>query len=57
MNVIVFDKTGTLTKGVPTVSRITLFNNQTTFPMARLLSSVATAESNSEHPLASGRSK
>ena len=54
---IVFDKTGTLTRGVPAVSKITLFSNQSTVPMARLLASIATAESNSEHPLASGKCK
>lgn len=53
MNCIVFDKTGTLTKGVPMVSRIGLLYSENG-SMAKLLTAIATAEINSEHPLASG---
>ncbi|MEN8257227.1 MAG: heavy metal translocating P-type ATPase [Thermodesulfobacteriota bacterium] len=47
---IIFDKTGTLTYGQPTMTDLVLFSE--TFERTALLSMLATAESNSEHPLA-----
>jgi Cu+-exporting ATPase len=45
---VVFDKTGTLTKGKPEVTDLLTFN----MPEKEFLSIVASAEKNSEHPLA-----
>jgi Cu2+-exporting ATPase len=51
---IIFDKTGTLTIGKPVVTDIVLFDAAQTmqFDEARLLQLAATAEQDSEHPLA-----
>lgn len=46
------DKTGTITYGHPTVARIGLFCE--TRRLTKLLYLLLTAESNSEHPVASG---
>ena len=46
---IAFDKTGTLTQGVFKVSEIVPYNN---FPANELLQLAATAEANSNHPIA-----
>lgn len=54
MNCIVFDKTGTLTKGVPMVTRMAVFVEERICALPKLMVSLATAEANSEHPLASG---
>ncbi|MDO4259059.1 MAG: cation-translocating P-type ATPase [Actinomycetaceae bacterium] len=48
VDTVIFDKTGTLTTGTPTVSHI---NAHPPFSDKELLSSVAAAESYSEHPL------
>nr|XP_018917794.1 PREDICTED: copper-transporting ATPase 1 isoform X2 [Bemisia tabaci] len=50
---VVFDKTGTITQGVPTVSRISLFVDNNVCSISTLLSVLANAELNSEHPIAS----
>ena len=49
LNTIVLDKTGTITAGKPALTDVHLFNG---FDEATLLSLVAAAESDSEHPLA-----
>ena len=48
VQVVVMDKTGTLTKGEPEVTDITTDG----FPLAELLTLIATVERESEHPLA-----
>lgn len=49
---VVMDKTGTITYGQPTVARLGLFCE--TRRLTKLLHLLLTAESNSEHPVASG---
>ncbi|XP_032879307.1 copper-transporting ATPase 2-like [Amblyraja radiata] len=53
VNVVVFDKTGTVTHGVPTVIKVLVLEDKTKLPLKTLLAIVGTAESSSEHPLAS----
>ncbi|XP_066584908.1 copper-transporting ATPase 1-like isoform X2 [Prorops nasuta] len=50
---MVFDKTGTLTYGSPTVTRISMFVNERICSIVKLLIIARTAETNSEHPIAS----
>lgn len=40
---------------MPAVSKIGLFYGEKIFPVAKILTAVATAEISSEHPLASGK--
>lgn len=54
MKAVLFDKTGTITHGVPTVARVTLFNNwERPIGLTQILALVGVAEMNSEHPIAS----
>lgn len=55
VSAVVFDKTGTITHGVPSVARVCLMEegyDNVGRSFATLLALVATAESSSEHPLA-----
>ena len=47
-----FDKTGTVTHGVPRVARIALFVDSSVCSLQKLLALAGTAETSSEHPIA-----
>lgn len=49
---VIFDKTGTLTKGTPCVTEVAMFVDEDVCPEDFFLAVVASAESNSDHPLA-----
>ena len=50
---IVFDKTGTVTHGVPKVARVSMFVADSVCSFVKMIAISGTAESSSEHPLAS----
>ncbi|XP_061164353.1 copper-transporting ATPase 1-like [Saccostrea echinata] len=50
---IVFDKTGTVTHGVPRVARVAMFVENSVCSFIKLIAIAGTAETSSEHPLAS----
>lgn len=49
------DKTGTVTYGAPMVSKICMFAFDGMMSLEKMLAVMGTAESNSEHPIASGK--
>ncbi|CAG5115771.1 unnamed protein product [Candidula unifasciata] len=53
IKVIVFDKTGTITHGVPRVARVSLFVKSKDCSFIKFLAVAGTAETSSEHPIAS----
>ncbi len=52
VSAVVFDKTGTLTVGKPAVSDVKLLAGEAECTLKTLLQLFASAEANSEHPLA-----
>lgn len=54
---MVFDKTGTITRGYPTVTTIIQLVDNTAFYLPKVMAIIGTAESNSEHPIASAITK
>ncbi|VDD95667.1 unnamed protein product [Enterobius vermicularis] len=50
---LVFDKTGTITEGCPTVVGVQLLVSHQHLPLRKMLGIIGSAESNSEHPIAS----
>ncbi|KAH9495243.1 ATPase Cu transporting protein 7A [Bulinus truncatus] len=53
LKVIVFDKTGTITHGVPRVARVSMFVKENSCSFIKFLAVAGTAETSSEHPIAS----
>ncbi|KAH9495204.1 ATPase Cu transporting protein 7A [Bulinus truncatus] len=53
LKVIVFDKTGTITHGVPRVARVSMFVKERDCSFVTFLAVAGTAETSSEHPIAS----
>lgn len=53
VNTFVFDKTGTLTYGTPRVSKVMMAVPENVFPFVKMVAIVGSAESSSEHPIAS----
>jgi Cu+-exporting ATPase len=50
---IVFDKTGTITEGKPRLKRVYCLVSQSSLPFKYLIALIGSAESQSEHPIAS----
>uniref|UniRef100_A0A0N5AGX9 P-type Cu(+) transporter n=1 Tax=Syphacia muris TaxID=451379 RepID=A0A0N5AGX9_9BILA len=53
LTTVVFDKTGTITEGVPTVVGVQLLVAEHFLPLRKMFALIGSAESNSEHPIAS----
>ena len=49
---VVFDKTGTITHGAPRVTRVSLYSSR--MSLSHFAALIGAAESDSEHPIASG---
>ncbi|KAG8194102.1 hypothetical protein JTE90_003043 [Oedothorax gibbosus] len=49
---VIFDKTGTITRGIPVMTRVSVFVEQNIFSLGKILAITGTAEANSEHPIA-----
>ncbi|CAG0919018.1 unnamed protein product [Notodromas monacha] len=54
---LVFDKTGTITKGKPALSKLCVFVPESVMSIAGIIAVTSTAESNSEHPIATAVAK
>ncbi|XP_054851978.1 copper-transporting ATPase 1 [Eublepharis macularius] len=57
VKVVVFDKTGTITHGAPVVMQVKILVESNRMPRTKILALIGTAESNSEHPLATAVTK
>lgn len=53
MKCVIFDKTGTITRGIPVMTRASVFVEQNIFSFGKILAAAGTAEAYSEHPIAS----
>lgn len=54
---MVFDKTGTITKGKPALSKLCIFAPDSFMNFGEIVAVTASAESNSEHPIATAVAK
>ena len=54
---LVFDKTGTITKGKPALSKLCIFVPESFMNFGEIVAVTASAESNSEHPIATAVAK
>lgn len=51
---MVFDKTGTITYGIPMVTKVIAYFDESRKYCAYIIYLIGSAESNSEHPVATG---
>ncbi|GAB6020842.1 hypothetical protein CHUAL_003495 [Chamberlinius hualienensis] len=54
---IIFDKTGTLTYGAPSITKVTMLRPESEWSFIKFLAIIGTAESGSQHPIATAITK